>query len=189
MLQDKAKMMPDSAKETIQQYLGLNLMQQAPEGLAVAAPEANAYESQSSGVIEMLEQLRRKFRDEMKALENEETDDLHTFQNLVQRLTDQTELAEQESEAAAKFKTKRDLESTTKTRDDDKKYLDDLRKMCQQKAAGTSGKNIRPEDAAVEGTSLVQLHSFLHKAQDQQKRRRRDPKALEKVQAFLKARA
>ena len=51
-------LIPADAKKAIDAFL-----QEPDEGLAVSAPEANAYEFQSSGVIEMLEKLLDKFRD------------------------------------------------------------------------------------------------------------------------------
>merc|ERR1719487_1715735 len=42
--------------------------------LKVSAPEANAYEFQSQGVVDMLEKLASKFSDERSALEEEETE-------------------------------------------------------------------------------------------------------------------
>ena len=60
-------LIPPEAKKAIDIFL-----QQDPEGLAVSAPEANAYEFQSSGVIEMLEKLLDKFIDERTTLEKEE---------------------------------------------------------------------------------------------------------------------
>jgi hypothetical protein len=42
-------LIPADAKKAIDLFL-----MQEPEGLAVSAPEANAYEFQSSGIIEML---------------------------------------------------------------------------------------------------------------------------------------
>merc|ERR1719201_1894467 len=61
-------LIPKEAKQAIDAFL----QQDAPEGLAVSAPEANAYEFQSSGVIEMLEKLLDKFIDERTTLEKEE---------------------------------------------------------------------------------------------------------------------
>ena len=52
-------LIPAEAKKSIDLFL-----MQDPEGLAVSAPEANAYEFQSSGVVEMLEKLLDKFIDE-----------------------------------------------------------------------------------------------------------------------------
>merc|ERR1719487_851744 len=59
-------LIPHEAKRIINTFL----MQEPEEaGLSVAAPEANAYEFQSSGVVEMLEKLLDKFVDERTALE------------------------------------------------------------------------------------------------------------------------
>ena len=55
------------------------------ENLAVAVPDANAYEFQSHGVIEMLEKLLDKFI-ERTTLENEETNARHAFEMLSQDL-------------------------------------------------------------------------------------------------------
>jgi chromosome segregation ATPase len=60
-------LIPADAKKAIDLFL-----MQDPEGLAVSAPEANAYEFQSSGVIEMLETLLDKFIDERTTLQKEE---------------------------------------------------------------------------------------------------------------------
>merc|ERR1719263_2301115 len=50
------KLIPAEAKKTIDLFLTQN-----DDALAVTAPEANAYEFQSSGVVEMLEKLLDKF--------------------------------------------------------------------------------------------------------------------------------
>merc|ERR550514_97883 len=63
-------LIPADAKKAIDAFL-----QQDPdpaEGLAVSAPESNAYEFQSSGIVEMLEKLLDKFIDERTTLEKEE---------------------------------------------------------------------------------------------------------------------
>merc|ERR1712217_342123 len=67
-------LIPADAKKAIDLFL-----MQDPEGLAVSAPEANAYEFQSSGVIEMLEKLLDKFIDERTTLENEEMNSKHAY--------------------------------------------------------------------------------------------------------------
>merc|ERR1719171_1992863 len=56
-------LIPADAKKAIDLFLMQDGIQE-PEGLAVSAPEANAYEFQSSGVVEMLEKLLDKFIDE-----------------------------------------------------------------------------------------------------------------------------
>ena len=53
-------LIPDTAKKAIDLFLQQG-EETDVEGLAVSAPEANGYEFQSSGVIEMLEKLLDKF--------------------------------------------------------------------------------------------------------------------------------
>merc|ERR1719398_671675 len=62
-------LIPEEAKKAIDLFMQTGV--QDPEGLAVSAPEANAYEFQSSGVVEMLEKLLDKFIDERTTLEKE----------------------------------------------------------------------------------------------------------------------
>merc|ERR1719333_1368948 len=77
-------LIPAEAKKTIDLFLA-----QDPEGLAVSAPEANAYEFQSSGVVEMLEKLLDKFIDERTTLEKEEMNSKHAYDMLMQDLNAQ----------------------------------------------------------------------------------------------------
>merc|ERR550514_2461833 len=73
-------LIPDEAKRAIDAFLA-----QDPEaGLSVTAPEANAYEFQSHGIIEMLEKLLDKFIDERTTLEKEEMNARHAFEMLIQ---------------------------------------------------------------------------------------------------------
>jgi len=113
-------------------------------GTAVAAPEANAYEFQSQGVVDLLEKLKDKFQDERTDLEKEETGSRHAYDMLMQDLGNQVSSAEDgrsyKSQANAKklqaaANAKGDLEDTTTTRDDDQKYLSDTVATCQQKSS------------------------------------------------------
>merc|ERR1719271_610119 len=132
-------LIPGDAKKAIDAFL-----QQDPEGLAVSAPEANAYEFQSSGVIEMLEKLLDKFIDERTTLEKEEMNSKHAYDMLMQDLKAQTAQATQDRDEKAETKAKKlqakadaegDLKDTTTTRDADAKYLADLTATCEQKAS------------------------------------------------------
>merc|ERR1719379_3199794 len=64
-------LIPADAKRQLDAFLEED-PEASAEGLAVSAPEANAYEFQSHGVIEMLEKLLDKFIDERTTLEKEE---------------------------------------------------------------------------------------------------------------------
>eukprot|EP00928_Gymnodinium_smaydae_P099830 TRINITY_DN963_c0_g1_i1.p1 TRINITY_DN963_c0_g1~~TRINITY_DN963_c0_g1_i1.p1 ORF type:complete len:710 (-),score=200.51 TRINITY_DN963_c0_g1_i1:78-2141(-) len=147
-------LIPREAKRVLDTYL----LQQGeePAGLGVSAPEANGYEFQSHGVIEMLEKLLDKFVEERTTLEKEEANTRHAFEMLVQDLTAQTDQAEQDksSKASTKAKTLQskataegDLTDTVTTKDEDKKYLSDLTSTCQMKASDfESRQQLRTEE-------------------------------------------
>merc|ERR1719238_1738211 len=114
------------------------------EGLAVSAPQANAYEFQSGGVIDMLEKLLDKFGAERDTLEKEETNSRHAFEMLLQDLKASIEQGTAAREEKAEIKAKKlqaaadakgDLQDTTTTMEDDKKYLADLTATCEQKGS------------------------------------------------------
>merc|ERR1712224_280268 len=111
---------------------------------ASSAPEANAYEFQSSGVIEMLEKLLDKFIDERTTLEKEEMNSKHAYDMLMQDLkaqvqqatTDRGEKAEAKAKTLqAKADNQGDLQDTTTSKATDEKYLGDLTATCSTKAS------------------------------------------------------
>merc|ERR1719199_907177 len=134
-------LIPREAKRIINTFL-----MQEPEdaGLSVAAPEANAYEFQSSGVVDMLEKLLDKFVDERTALEKEEMNAKHAYDMLMQDLNAQIGQASKDRDEKAESKASKlqakadatgDLKDTTTTMQADKKYLADLTATCEQKAS------------------------------------------------------
>jgi hypothetical protein len=134
------KLIPDEAKRTIDAFLAENSEEFQPVG----APEASGYDSQSHGIIEMLEKLNDKFIAERTTLETEERDSKQAFEMLIQDLTAQIEQATSERDTKAKTKAKKlqdkakaesDVEDTTATRNADQKYKDDTAAMCAQKAS------------------------------------------------------
>jgi len=135
-----SSIVPAESKRIIDAFLA----QDPDENLAVAAPEANAYEFQAQGIVDMLTKLGGKFEDERTELEKEETNARHSFEMLSQDLKAQIDQATQarteKAEAKAKAlqaaaDAKGDLQDTTTTRDDDSKYLADLTATCEQKSA------------------------------------------------------
>jgi uncharacterized protein YoxC len=138
------KLIPQEAKAAIEAFMQQDQEDLQPEGLAVSAPEANAYEFQSSGVIEMLEKLLDKFIDERTTLEKEEMNSKHAYEMLMQDLKAQIAQGTKDRDAKATMKAKKlqakadadgDLKDTTTTRDEDQKYLDTLVATCEQKAS------------------------------------------------------
>jgi hypothetical protein len=150
------QLIPAEAKKAIDAFIQQDQEEWAPEGLAVSAPEANGYEFQSNGVIEMLEKLLDKFIDERTTLEKEEMNSKHAYDMLMQDLNaqiaqatkDRDEKAESKAKAQqAKADAEGDLKDTTTTRDEDQKYLDELVATCEQKASDfESRQQLRAEE-------------------------------------------
>ena len=89
------------------------------EGLAVSAPEANAHEFQSGGVIEMLNKLLDEFIEERTTLEKEEMNAKHAYDMLMQDLNAQIDQAntdrdESAGEKSTKLQNKPDAEGDPK---------------------------------------------------------------------------
>jgi uncharacterized protein YoxC len=131
------KLIPAHAKKALTSFL-----QQDPE-LAYDAPEANAYENQSGGVIEMLEKLNDEFSKKKTELEKEELGAQQGFEQIMQQLADSIENAEFEINKKTKHRAEQqqskadqegDLAQTTADRDEDQKYLDETSALCKQKA-------------------------------------------------------
>merc|ERR1719420_582501 len=133
-------LIPKEAKRAIDVFLA----QDPDETLAISAPEANAYEFQSQGIVDMLQKLLDKFIDERTQLEKDESNSRHAFEMLKSDLEAQIENAQASRDEKAETKSKKlqakadaegDLQDTTSTRDDDSKYLEDLIATCEAKAS------------------------------------------------------
>jgi hypothetical protein len=146
MLQQVAVLarVPEYAKRVITSFLSTDQeldLDQDP--MSVSAPQANAYEFQSGGVVEMLEKLKDKFSDEKHELEKAELNGKHSYEMQAQDLHDGMDAANKESAMKAKAKAeaeqgvagdKGDLADTTTARDEDQKYLNGLMTQCQAKS-------------------------------------------------------
>merc|ERR1719161_742246 len=147
-------LVPPEARKAIDLFL--QNADEQPEGLAVSAPEAEGYEFQSHGIIEMLEKLLDKFIDEKTALEKDEMNTQHAYEMLMQDLKAQIEEAEADRAEKAEIKAKKlqakadaegDLEDTITTKEADEKYLAELTATCQQKATDfESRQQLRAEE-------------------------------------------
>merc|ERR1719329_1325814 len=93
--------LPADAKKAINVFL-----QQDPEFLEnlQSPPEANAYEGQSSGIIEMLNKLLDKFVDERTQLEKDEMNAKHAYDMLLQDLKAQIAQSSSDRDEKADFK-------------------------------------------------------------------------------------
>jgi len=112
--------------------------------LAAAAPAPKAYESQSGGILDTLEDMKEKAVAMRNKGQKEEMNAKHAFEMLKQSLEnsiaqDKKEMGEAKATKAgaeeAKATAEGDLSITSKELAADEKYLSDLSTDCQSKAA------------------------------------------------------
>jgi chromosome segregation ATPase len=145
-------LIPPEAKRAINAFI----QQGSEETVALSAPEANAYEFQSQGIIDMLQKLLDKFTGELTTLEKEESNSVHEFEMLQQDLKNAIAHSTEAREIASATKAKKlqakadaegSLQDTTTTLADDTKYLEDLVATCEQKASDfESRQKLRAEE-------------------------------------------
>jgi len=161
----KSSIIPAESKRIIDSFLAQD---PEDENLAVAAPEANAYEFQAQGIVDMLTKLAGKFEDERTDLEKEETNARHAFEMLSQdlkaQIDDATNARTEKSEAKASAlqgaaDSKGDLQDTTSTRDDDSKYLADLTATCEQKSSDFANRQQLRADEIVAVEKAIEILS------------------------------
>jgi len=155
-----SKLIPEHARKAITRFL------QEGENLATAAPEARAYESQTTGVTQMLTDLGGKFDKEKKDLEGEETEAKHSFEMLAQDLrasidsatSSRTEKAEAKArnlQSAADSKGQ--LTDTSGTRDADTQYVEDLIVTCEKKSADFANRQQMRADEIVAVQKAIEI--------------------------------
>jgi len=130
-------LMPEHAKKQITYFLQVGASEEG-------APKANAYESQSGGVIDMLKKLQEKFMGERNKLEKEEVSSASAFAMLSADLSRQikqgTKSRTQDSKASSKAAQKKAennglLNDEQKQLKADSESLSVLTATCEQKAS------------------------------------------------------
>jgi len=164
------RMVPSSTKLALTAFLQEtqpDVEAMPDDQLFIKAPEANAYEFQSGGVVDMLVKLQDKFKAQKMDLEREELTAQQAFEQIAQQLADNIENAEHEISKKTtlraeteqkKAEAEGDLAETIKERDDDQQYLDDMTAMCQLKAANFEGRQqLRADELAAikEAISII----------------------------------
>jgi len=131
-------------KGHMQAHVALQSFLQKDADGADGVPEANAYEFQSSGVVDMLEKLRGRFIEEREVLKKEEMNTKHAYQMMEQHLADDIKYAEGSSSEKKQLKAQRiqdsetakgDLAEAKASLEADQTYLSDTTVMCNQKSA------------------------------------------------------
>lgn len=151
------------------------------------APESNAYDFQSGSVVDMLEKLATKFKEERSALEQAEHNARHNHEVLMQRLT--RGIKESDSDASTKTvaKTARledeaaakgDLSLTEKANAEDEKALAGTTALCRSRSEDYESNQVtRAEEikaleqaveiltgASVQGHATTYLPTLLQRA-------------------------
>jgi len=145
---------PSKAKQVIQSFVQ-SAGKQDPK-LSYEAPEAYAYESQSGGVLQMLQELQDKFLSEMTDLEKQEMGARHAYQRLMQRFKEMTQLAEQEISQKEKrlaecradlAQAKSDKTEEEELKKKNEEYSAQLSELCTQKETDfASRQQLRAEE-------------------------------------------
>jgi prefoldin subunit 5 len=145
----RMSLVPISTKKALAAFLQQPVADSIPDAMpadnmAVSAPEANAYEFQSGGVVDMLVKLEDEFKTKKADLEEEELKAQHAFTQIMQQLADNIENAEHEINKKTtlraeteqqKAEAKGDLEATRQERSEDMTYKADTEALCAQKTA------------------------------------------------------
>merc|ERR1719433_238674 len=128
-----SRFIPAEAKAVIKSFLSLS------NDEMLAAPEANAYEFQSGGVVSLLEKLLKDFKAQLLVVEKEEMAAVGNFQVLKEQLTDDIafdnkEVGQKTERKAAALElaasSKADLATTTASKKEDEKVLAETKGEC-----------------------------------------------------------
>merc|ERR1719361_659315 len=143
----RSRRIPSATKDSIESLLALSGSQ---------APEANAYEFQSGGVVKMLEGLRLKFQDQRLALEKAELAAKSNFGVLKQKLYTSVKFAKETAAAKTAKKAERledaatakgDLAVTKKTKAEDEKTLGETIADCNARTGEfNANQDVRAEE-------------------------------------------
>ena len=144
-----------------------SMLEQSMEDGPSGAPEAAAYETHSTGILDLLAELKIKAEQELSDARKAEMEKKHNFQMLAQSLTDQINTQSRDQRNAQANKSGKeeangvaqgDLATTSKNLSADKKYLADLNQMCASKA---SEWDARSKARVEEGAALAKAIEIL----------------------------
>jgi hypothetical protein len=129
--------LPAEAKSIVTALIGMD-----GSGPDYAAPEANAYEFQSGGIVDMLKKLNDEFREKLATCQKEEANSKHAYDMIVADLTDSIENAEKDasektsekdSKAEKKALDKKQLAAVVDMKAENEKVLSSMTSECTEK--------------------------------------------------------
>jgi len=136
---------PDHAKRVLMAFLATSSTTEVKRsGLDASAPEGATFDSQSGGIVNMMEELEGKMSDEKTTLEQEFTKSQGSYQMLQQTFTDQIDqhttmrnmkaITKKEKEGAAS-NADGDHADTSALKAEDETYLHDIHAECATKSS------------------------------------------------------
>merc|ERR1719420_2096818 len=162
--------LPAQAKSMVAAFVGIMGKDFMSEmGPDYQAPEANAYEFQSGGIIEMLKKLRDEFRTKLADRQKEEMNSKHAYDMVVQDLTDLIENSNQSIEEKTITKArkeekaaqnKKELAATITMKKEDEKTLSEMQVECKEKGLSFDEKQqLRTEEIEAIAQAIKILQS------------------------------
>jgi len=132
--------LPLKAKTLVTSLLGLSA--EKADAMDYEAPEANAYEFQSGGIVDLLKKLLAEFTAKLGQCQKEEMNSKHAYDMVIADLTDSIENAEKEIEAKTVEKeqkseksasNKKQLSATVADKAENEKLLKSTETECSEK--------------------------------------------------------
>jgi len=135
-------MLPPRAKALVQDMIA---MEQTDDDdfLSRSAPEANGYEFQSGGIVDLLKKLETDFKTQLSDAQTAESNSRHAFEMSLQDLTASIAASEESVNKKTAIRQKRlsfagksekELGATTATHEEDTATLSDLTTECAEKS-------------------------------------------------------
>merc|ERR550514_1997887 len=163
----ESNMLPERVKAMVSAFMAV--MNSDEDDQAPTPPEANAYENQSGGIVDMLKNLQDDFHKKAKECEKAEMNAKHAYDMIIQDLTDsisransdiEEKTAEKEKKTEKIAEDKSMLSATQTDLAEDSKTLSDLEAECTQKAESFKEKQqLRAEEIEAIGKAIEILQS------------------------------
>jgi len=163
-----------------------SFLQNKFEDYAMQPPTPPAYQKKSGGIVDILEDMMDKSKEELNELRKKETDAKNSFEMVVQSLSDEIKYSKQEVDQNMKVKDEqektkadasKDLSETSQSLAEDEKTLSDFTADCKAETRDYNDESksrageLEALDAAKTALtenlpSFLQLSSSIHSSQD-----------------------
>jgi len=129
-------------------------------------PEANAYEAQSGGIVDLLKKLQDDFRAKLSETQKAEMNSVHAFDMIIQDLTDSISFAKKDISEKSKEKNRKEAKSasdaaqlaaTQDVKAQSEKTLSEMSTSCSQKSLSFDEKQQLREEEIEAIAQAVQI--------------------------------